>query len=231
MPKNKSIHVFASGGVAPPIQKAGKQFQEKHGTKVDFTIGKAEKLISEIREKKIGDILSCGAEYILDEAEQLGIIRKESRRSVGNRRSVILVQEGNPKGIQSLKDLAKDGTRVGISTSGCLVGLWDDVCSKAGLTNQIRKNITDFADGCGALMALINQKKVDAIFGWNAFKNIWPGTSDIVEVPKEIQVFRSTGVALISYCKEVELASKFVEYLTSKEVKRIYAEYGWVYSM
>jgi len=37
-------------------------------------------------------------------------------------------------------------------------------------------------------MALINQKKVDAIFGWNVFKNIWPGTSEIVEPPKEIQV-------------------------------------------
>lgn len=78
-------------------------------------------------------------------------------------------------------------------------------------------------------MALINQKKVDAIFWWNVFKNIWPGTSDIVEFPKEIQVYRSTGVAIISYSKEVETASKFIEYLTSKEGKKIYAEYGWIH--
>nr|MDO8082901.1 substrate-binding domain-containing protein [Candidatus Freyarchaeota archaeon] len=227
----KSIRVFAAGGVAPPIQKAGKQFQEKYGVEVDFTIGKAEKLISEIKENKIGDVLSCGAEYVLDNAEQLGIILKESRKSVGNRKSVILLQKGNPKKIQSLKDLAKDGIRIGISTSGCLVGVWDDVCSKAGLTDQIRKNITDFADGCGAVMALINQKKVDAIFGWNVFKNIWPGPSEMLEIPKEIQVQRSTGVATISYSKEVKLASKFIDFLTSKEVKGIYAEYGWIHNL
>ncbi|MEX2722342.1 MAG: substrate-binding domain-containing protein [Candidatus Freyarchaeota archaeon] len=165
----------------------------------------------------------------MDEAETLGLIRKEIRKSVGKRRSVILVQAGNPKRIKSLKDLAKEGTKVGISTSGCLVGVWDDVSSKAYLTDQIRKNITDFADGCGAVMALINQKKVDAIFGWNVFKNIWPGTSEIVELPKEIQVYRSTGVAVISYSKEVEAASRFIEYLTSKEGKKIYAEYGWIH--
>jgi len=57
------------GGVAPPIQKAAKLFQEKYGIRIDFTIGKAEGLISGIREKKVGDILSCGAEYVTDEAE------------------------------------------------------------------------------------------------------------------------------------------------------------------
>jgi accessory colonization factor AcfC len=69
-------------------------------------------------------------------------------------------------------------------------------------------------------MTLINQKKVDAIFGWNFFKNIWPGTSEIVELPKEIQVYRSTGVAIISYSKIEEASGKFIEYFTSKEGKK-----------
>ncbi|MEM2135506.1 MAG: hypothetical protein QXG44_11695 [Candidatus Jordarchaeaceae archaeon] len=62
MSTGHGIYVFATGGVAPPIQKAAKQFQEKCGIRIDFTIGKAERLISEIREKKLGDILSCGAQ-------------------------------------------------------------------------------------------------------------------------------------------------------------------------
>lgn len=99
MSAGKSIHVFATAALAPPIQKATKQFQEKYGIKIDFTIGKAEKLICEIREKKIGDILSSGAEHVLDEAETLGLIRRESRKTAGKRRSIILVQVGNPKGI------------------------------------------------------------------------------------------------------------------------------------
>ncbi|MFB0563814.1 MAG: substrate-binding domain-containing protein [Candidatus Lokiarchaeia archaeon] len=226
-----SLQVYASGGVAPPIKRAAEVFEEKYGTNFDFTIGKAEMLISKIKEPKKGDVLSCGAEYILDEAQELGIILRESRRSVGNRRSVILVQKGNPKGIKSLQDLTEEGMRLGISVSGCLVGVWDDVCSKAGLIDQIRENIYDLADGCGAVMALINQKKVDAILGWSAFRNIWPGTSEIVEIPNELEVYRSTGVATISYSKEAELANRFIDFLTSNEGRSIYTEFGWVHNL
>ena len=97
------------------------------------------------------------------------MILRPTRRSVGYRRSAILVPMGNPKKIKSISDLTKEGVRVGISVSGCLLGVWDDISSKAGLTDSIRRNITDFADGCGAVMALINQRKVDAVFGWDAF--------------------------------------------------------------
>lgn len=224
------LHVYASGAVAPPIKRAAEEFQSRYGTKFDFTVGKAEKLISEIRENEEGDVLSCGAEYILDEAEDLGIIVRESRRSVGSRRSVILVQKGNPGKIMSLQDLTKDGVKVGVSVSGCLLGMWEDVCSKSGLTDQVRKNISEHADGCGAVMALINQRKVDAIFGWNAFKNIWPGTSDAVEVPKETQVYRSTGAAAIAYSKDLTLSNRFIQFLTSESGKKIYAELGWVHN-
>lgn len=87
-----------------------------------------------------------------------------------------------------------------------MLGVWDGISSKAGLTNRIRRNITDFADGCGAVMALINQKKVDAVFGWDAFQKLWMKTMEVVELPKELQVYRSTGVAVVKSSKNKESA-------------------------
>ena len=54
---------------------------------------------------------------------------------------------GNPKKIKSIFDLTEEEVRTGISISDCLLGVWDGISSKAGLTNRIRRNITDFADG------------------------------------------------------------------------------------
>jgi len=224
------LHVYSSGATAPPLQKIAKEFQARFKTKVDFTIGKATDLISQITKTKEGDVLSCGAEYILDDAAEKGLIVRNTTRSVGYRRSVILVQKGNPKKIASLGDLTKDGMRIGIATEGCLVGVWDDVCSKAGLTDNIRRNIAAFADGCGAVMALIHKDKVDAIFGWNAFGRIWPKTSEIIEIPDELQVYRSTGVAVIEYSKNKELARRFVDFLTSREGRKAYSDYGWIHT-
>ena len=112
-----------------------------------------------------------------------------------------------------------------------MLGVWDDVSSKAGLTDQIRRNITDFADGCGAVMALINQKKVDAVFGWDAFKRLWMKTMEVVELPKELQVYRSTGVAVVKFSKNKELAKKFIDFLVSESCKKIYREYGWYHEI
>jgi len=172
MPNKEVLHVYSSGAVAPPIKKCAVEFKAKFRTEFEFTVGKPERLISGITESRKGDIVTCGAEFILDDAQERGLIFKDTRRSVGFRKSAILVPMGNPKKIQSMSDLTREGVKVGISVSGCLLGVWDDVSSKAGLTDRIRNNITDFADGCGAVMALINQKKVDAVFGWDAFQKL-----------------------------------------------------------
>jgi len=225
--KQNHLHVFSAGAVAPPIKKCAKEFKAKFGTEFEFTVGKAENLMEEIAETKEGDLLTCGSEYILDHAQLKGLVLKETRRSLGSRASAILVQAGNPKKIKSISDLAKEGVRVGVSVSGCLTGVWDDLATKAGLAEEIRKNTVAYADGCGELMSLINTKKVDAILGWDAFKNMNMKTMDIVELPRDLQVHRSTAVGVIAFSKNKELSGRFIDFLVSKKGKKIYEEHGW----
>ncbi|MDQ1279428.1 MAG: molybdate transport system substrate-binding protein [Thermoproteota archaeon] len=229
--KEYQLHVFSAGAVAPPLEKAVYAFQKKYGINSRFTPGKPESLLAAITIEKAGDIISTGAEYVLDDAEDQGLVVKGSRRTLGLRRSVLIVQPSNPTKIKSLKDLCREGIRVGIATGGCLKGVWDDIASKAGLTDLIRENITEHADACGSLMGLIHQKKVDVIFGWNAFKAIWPNTCEIIELPFDLQVYRSTVAGMISYSKNPELAKKFIDFLVTDEVKKIYSDYDWIHSI
>jgi len=190
-------------------------------------VNKAEILIEEIAKTREGDLLTCGSEFILDHAQLKGIVLKETRKSIGSRTSAILVQKGNPRKIKSMSDMAKEGIHVGVSVSGCLTGVWDDLATKARFTEQIRKNTVAYADGCGELMSFINKKKVDAILGWDVFKNLNMQTMDIIELPKDLQVRRSTAIGVITFSKNKELAKRFIDFLTSEEGKRIYEEYGW----
>ena len=223
------LHVYSAGAVAPPLQKAIDIFEKKFGVRCNLTVGKPSNLLAAISVSREGDVISTGAEYILDEAEDHGLVVKGSRKSMGLRRSVIIVPMGNPAKITSLNDLCRDNVRIGIAVDGCLKGVWDDVASKAGLTDQIRRNITHYADACGSLMGLIHQEKVDAIFGWNAFQNVWPDTCEVIELPKDLQVFRSTVAAMISYTKDTQLSQKFIDFLTTDEVRKIYSDYGWIH--
>ena len=223
------LHVYSAGAVAPPLQKAIDVFEDRFGIGCNLTAGKPSNLLAAISVSREGDVISTGAEYILDEAEDRGLVVKGSRRSMGLRRSVIIVPMGNPAKITSINDLCRDNVRIGIAVDGCLKGVWDDVASKAGLTDQIRRNITHHADACGSLMGLIHQAKVDAIFGWNAFQNVWPDTSEAIELPLDLQVFRSTVTAMVSCTKNTELSQKFINFLTTNEVRKIYSDYGWIH--
>jgi len=227
MSKQNNLHVFSAGAVAPPIKKCAEEFKAKFGTEFEFTVNKAEILIEEIAKMREGDLLTCGSEFILDHAQLKGLVLKETRKSLGSRTSAILVQKSNPKKIRSMLDLTKEGMQVGISVSGCLTGVWDDLATKAGFTERIRKNTIAYADGCGELMSFINKKKVDAILGWDAFKNLNMQTMDIIELPKDLQVHRSTAIGVITFSKNKELAKRFIDFLTSAEGKKIYEEYGW----
>jgi len=227
--KKEALKVYSAGAVAPPLRDAIAIFEKESKVKCDLRIGKPEDLLNEIAKFKKGDVFSSGAEYILDDAEDKGLIIKGSRKSLGYRRSVIIVPLGNPAKILSLKDLCRKDIHIGIAVEGCLKGVWDDVASKGGMTDQIRRNITHHADACGSLMSLIHSDKVDAIIGWNAFQGAWPDTCEIIELPQNLQVFRSTVAGIISYSKNVKLSEKFIDFLTSVPIRKIYADYGWIH--
>jgi molybdate transport system substrate-binding protein len=225
------LRVYSAGAVAPPLQEAVRVFEEREGVTCRVVPGKPESLLRAIRLNKKGDVISCGAEYVHDEAEDIGVLIGGTRRSLGCRRSVIVVEIGNPKGIESLEDLCRSGVRVGVAVGGCLKGVWDDVCSKAGLIEEVRGNIVEHADACGTLMGLIHSGRVDAVFGWNAFKNVWPDTCDAVELPCDLQVFRSTAAQVITYTQNQALSEKLIGFLVSPEGRAIYQRHGWLHSV
>ena len=224
------LRVYSAGAVAPPLEDSIRVFEKKLGIRCSLIAGKPSNLLAAVAASKTGDVFSSGAEYILDDADESGLINRESRRSLGFRRSAIIVPTGNPAKIRTLEDLCREKVRIGIAIDGCLKGVWDDIASKAGLTDQIRRNITHHADACGSLMSLIHKEVVDAIFGWNAFQNVWPHTCEAIELPSDLQVIRSTAVGMISYTTKPELSMKLIDFLTSNEGRKIYSDNGWFHS-
>ena len=78
-------------------------------------------------------------------------------------------------------------------------------------------------------MHITYQVVIEKIFGWNAFKAIWPNTCEVIELPYDLQVYRSTVVGMLSCTKNPELAKKFIDFLVTDEVKKIYADYEWIH--
>jgi molybdate transport system substrate-binding protein len=138
------------------------------------------------------------------------------------------VPAGNPGNIHSVEDLAKPGVRVGISMIDCLKGLWEDITARLNLLDEIRPNITYHANGCIAIVEAVAEGLVDAAFGWTAFEHLAEGRIEIIEMPGEQQVLRGTGVGLLSFSRQPEIAAQFMNFLASRDARACYEKYGWI---
>ena len=241
---NGLVRVFSARACAAPLEKAAKLFEEQSGIHVQIDVCSrhcaepvaeeatgetgGDDFLLEISDAGIHDLAIGGAEYLLDDGEIRGIVQRYERRFIACRASAIIVPAGNPKNIGSVEDLAKPGVRVGVSVIDCLKGLWEDITGRLGLMDEIRKNISYYANGCIAIVEAVADNQVDAAFGWTAFKHLEPDRIEVVEMPKEQQVLRGTGVGMLSFAKDTESARKFMDFLTTPEARAFYEEYGWV---
>ena len=148
------IKVFTAKACAKPLTEAARKFAEQENVAVDVAVcsrhcaetvardmtveeertpGQPESFLEEIAGDPELDIVIAGAEYLLDDAEDMKITVPGTRVSLGLRRSVILVGKGNPLRITGIEDLTRSGVRVAVSVIDCLKGAWEDICGRAGL--------------------------------------------------------------------------------------------------
>jgi accessory colonization factor AcfC len=236
------VRIFSARACADPLEKAAKLFERRTGIRVEISVCSrhcakpvaeeatgetGDDFLLEIADAGIHDLAIGGAEYLLDDGEVRGIVRKRKRKTIGWRTSAILVPAGNPKRIRCVHDMAGRGVRIGVSVIDCLKGLWEDVCGRLGLIEPIRNNIGYYANGCVAIVEAVATAQVDAAFGWSAFRHLDAGRIEIVEMPKDQQVARGTCVGMLSFARRPDLAERFMEFLASPDSRRFYKEYGW----
>lgn len=241
---DRHLSVFSARACAEPLEEAAKIFETQTGIRVEISVCSrhcaepvaeeatgthgGDDFLLEIEEAGIHDLAIGGAEYLLDDGEVRGIVQKGCRRTIASRCSAIIVPAGNPLNIRSVEDLTAPGVRVGVSVLDCLKGLWEDITARLGLLEEIRRNIVFHANGCIAIVEAVAERKVDAAFGWTAFEHLAPGRIEIVEMPEEQQVWRGTGVGLLSWAHHPKAATQFMEFLTSEAARSCYVRYGWM---
>ena len=241
---DQSVKIFSARACAAPLEAAAALFTEETGIKVEISVcarhcatqnaeeADAESgmhdFLVEIDEYGVHDLAIAGAEYLLDDGEVRQIILKGRRCLIAYRESAIVVPKGNPAGVTSLADLTRDGVRVGISVIDCLKGLWEDVSGRVGLTAEIRENITFYASGCVAIVEAVAEGIVDAGIGWTAFGHMDDERLEVIPLPADQRVYRGTGVGMLKFCRQPEVAQKFMDFLVTPESRACYEKFGWV---
>jgi molybdate transport system substrate-binding protein len=226
----KELHVFAGAANIPPLTEAAKLYEKRYGVKVRLTFGGSGVVLSQMKLARKGDVYVPGSDDFMEIATKEGIVDPKTVRIISWLIPVINVPKGNPKGIKSLRDLAKPGIRVAIAVPGsvCLGDVAKEILEKAGLWEKVQPNVVMQAKDCADLAAQIKLRVVDAIIGWDVFAYWYPDTPmENIPIPPEVLRVRHIPAGVTVFAHDRKEAQRFVNFLASETGKQCYAKCGY----
>lgn len=225
------LEVFAGAASKPPLEELAAEFESNTGIKVDLTFGGSGAVLSQMEMAHRGDIYLPGSPDFMERAKRDRAVDAKTERIIAYLIPAINVPKGNPKHITSLEDLAKPGVRVGLARPDTVcVGLYGaEILEKAGLAEQVKKNIATYAESCEKTANLVALRQVDAVIGWDVFSSWAPDKIETIYLhPDKVVRLAYIPAAIASYSQHKNAAAQFIDFITSDEGKRVFKKWGYL---
>jgi molybdate transport system substrate-binding protein len=229
--RKRSIEVMIGSAAEPPMKEICALFERTTGIKVLAHYGGSGALLAQIEVARRGDVYFPGSSDFMDKAVAKKVVRPQDPSVVVYLVPAITVQKGNPKGIHSLKDLARPDVRVGIGRPEAVcVGLYGvQVLESQGLLEAVRPHIVTEAESCEKTATIVSLGLVDASLGWRDFGNWDPARLETVLLPPaQVPRIATMTAASTIYAKDVSAAGKFVAFLTGDKARAIFRKWGYL---
>lgn len=227
----RSIELFAGSASKPALEETTQRFEAVTGCRVWLQFGGSGRMLAQMQVTRRGDIYVPGSSDFMEQAKRRGLVRPETERIVAFLIVAINVQKGNPKHIKSIKDLARPGIRIGLARPDVVcVGLYAvETLMKAGLWERVRPNIATYAESCAKTAQLVSLGAVDAIVGWRIFQYWNPTRIETVLLkPDRLPRIGYIPIAVSTFCRDRELADRFISFLCSDSGQAIFRKWGYL---
>ncbi len=227
------LFIFAGSAIKPPLDEVIREFKKNEIVTINVSYGGSGFVLSQMALSRRGDIYLPGSNDFMERAKEKGVVLPWTERKIAYLLPVINVREGNPKEINSLKDMASREIRIGIGNpeSVCL-GLYAiEIFEFNKLLQDTEKNIVAHLESCEKIASALAMGVVDAVIGWNIFEKWYPESIESIELkPEEIPRIAYVPVAVSKFSANQGLALEFIEFLNSETSREIFKKQGYFVS-
>jgi molybdate transport system substrate-binding protein len=228
---SSQLSVFAAAGAKPVIDEACQDFKQQFTCDVEVNYGGGGEILSNMILSKSGDVYVAPEQRFMVSAIEKGAVHPDTVQSLAYMIPVIAVQKGNPMNISGLADLANPGIRVAITRpETTLLGKYaPEIFQKAGLSESIEQNIVTQATSPSSLLNMLIIGQVDAGILWHFYQALAPDKIEIIFLaPEQLTGVAEMQIAVSTYCKNKEMAERFIEFVASPEGKTIFKQFGYI---
>ncbi len=211
-PSTTPITLYCAAGLKPPVEELSREYEQHYRVPVRISYGGSGTLLGNLRVAKSGDLFLAAEESYIEAAQEDGLVKEAI--PLASMVPVIAVAKGNPKGIESIEDLLKEGTTFGIANPDAAAigkvtrdalaeaGLWD---SFQGRAKVLKPTVNDLAND-------VKIGAIDAAIVWDAVARQYP---ELEAIPST--VFESAAervvIGVLSSAKNPSAALRFARYL------------------
>jgi molybdate transport system substrate-binding protein len=220
--------LYCGAGIRPAANEIVHAFEREHGVTVECDYDGSDRLLSRIKLSRLGDVYMPGDVHYVRQAKEQGLL--DAYRNACYFIPVILVQEGNPKNIQSLADLARPGIDVGLGNpETCAIGRRSAALfQRAGLSlEDVRENVKFQSVTVNELGNQIKLDQLDAVIVWDAMAAYFAGDSELVPIPFEQNVISTVAVGVLHSSRHPEVAQQLVDFIVSEQGKAIFHKHDY----
>jgi len=224
-----TLYLYCGAGIRPFMDPAVEAYRQvQPNVRVDVGYAGSGCLLSQLTFARRGDLYMPGEDFYLGQARERGFIT--GQELVGYFEPVLLVQEGNPKGIETIDDLARPGLKVGVGEpEACAVGrAAEAVLRAANLAEAAEANIVLRAGNVPELGNAVKLKSLDVAIVWNVTAAQVADSCDEIRLPHDLYQPSPIPVGVLKFSEHPAEAKAFVEFCAGPKGQELVVEAGMV---
>jgi len=227
---SRELLLYCGAGIKPPVSELIEIFSRENNVRIAADYGGSETQLSKFTLTQYGDLYMPGDKYYVDQAAAKGMV--EYQKSVCYFVPVILVQKGNPLGIQTLQNLLKPGLKLGLGNAqACAIGRKSvKIFEKNGIAwSEVEKNLQYQSLTVTELGIQIETQTLDAVIVWDANARYYTqrNTAVLIPIPTEQNIISTIDIGLLKSTKNKSMADMFIEFITSERGREIFIRHKY----
>jgi molybdate transport system substrate-binding protein len=223
------LSVYAGSMLRPAIEDTIVEFEKREGVTVSRVYNGCGILVAQMKAGQHPDAyFACDKEFM----SQVTDLFPESV-AVSQNELVILVQKGNPKNIATLRDLTREGLRVGVGhEKQCAMGwITQNTFREGGIQNEVMANVT-VQTPSGDM--LVNQLRTGSLDAAVAYLSNAAGAAEHLDAIRIQGISCSTAIQPWAVAKESsypQLASRLFARICSADSIETFAAEGFTWQL
>ena len=224
------VEIFAGSMLRPAIEETIADFEKREGVTIMTVYNGCGILVGQMQQQgsQPDAYFACDLEFMNQVRD-----RFTEAENISQNQLVIIVQEGNPKDIKTLRDLGTSGLRVGIGhEKQCAMGwLTQQTLTEGGVREEVMENVT-VQTPTGDM--LVNQLKAGSLDAAVVYLSNATGSEDVLDAILITGIDCAQAVQPIAVAKTTkynQLTSRLLEKIRSAESKERFLAHGFQWQL